>query len=48
MTSRICLAGWIVWSLGEYVARQVVQEPARLARGRCAAALSTQANHAHW
>jgi 3-methyladenine DNA glycosylase AlkC len=36
------LAGWIVWSLGEYVARQVVQEPARLARGLTALHALTQ------
>ncbi|MBK8767406.1 MAG: DNA alkylation repair protein [Burkholderiaceae bacterium] len=36
------LAGWVVWSLGEYVARQVAQDPARLARGLTALHALTQ------
>ena len=36
------LAGWIVWSLGEYVARQVAQEPTRLQRGLAALHALTQ------
>ncbi len=36
------LAGWIVWSLGEYVARQVAQDADRLPRGLAALHALTQ------
>ena len=36
------LSGWIVWSLGEYVTRQVTREPPRLVRGLAALHALTQ------